>query len=681
MIYDIVIIIFILAGLGYLGYKYYLSLTKESADEYEDIGESGTDIETLKNIVAREFANQLKSDFKERNQSRKEYEAARRKKALLKANLKEAAYGNVRAKRAIKLMIRNMLTSEQLKIGINEENIDEIIPFNNYSELSDRDKFEIVTFICFNKYVNAETGKLYRKAGFLAALKKYDLLSPVQIRGEMVYDLTSEKLDFLYQKLIKAYPLDFNAKLEILTQRIFESYKGFGIVDTLFETNIDEVAAGLSGIPKGSYEIETEGLNASFSYQSIWCILSGNKTRLSCLDFGSQQELERVVTNIYKFGANKTLSKKTGYVISTMKNGSRVVVWQPPFANGFAFIARKFDSTESIAPEKLIKGKNNIIPITLMKWFIKGERTISITGDQGTGKSTALKSFVRFIDPNFAIRVQEIAAELNLNYCYPNRNIVAYQETEHINSQEGLNLQKKSSGDVNIIGEVTEAIQANYVVQTSMVASRFTMFTSHHKTPYDLVLGIANNLLDPVCGIYREKKEAVEMAAKVLNIDCHLANAKGKRFMERITEILPDYDFRYPSEKDPDKYDYIADMKEYFRRVTDRIPFTAIDLMKYDKDRDEFILLHLPSEKTMKEIMEKLDRKEEAAFKKDMQMLLKVATQAKKEHEAEALKAKADDKIKQAKKNMENFLDPDIFEDVVEPADELDGFPPLQPAY
>ena len=174
-------------------------------DEYEDIGESGTDIETLKNIVAREFANQLKSDFKERNQSRKEYEAARRKKALLKANLKEAAHGNVRAKRAIKLMIRNMLTSEQLKIGINEENIDEIIPFNNYSELSDRDKFEIVTFICFNKYVNAETGKLYRKAGFLAALKKYDLLSPVQIRGEMVYDLTSEKLDFLYQKLIKAH--------------------------------------------------------------------------------------------------------------------------------------------------------------------------------------------------------------------------------------------------------------------------------------------------------------------------------------------------------------------------------------------------------------------------------------------------------------------------------------------
>ena len=182
MAYNIFIIILILAGIGYLGYRYYKTLTKESSDEYEDIGDSGMDIESLRNTVAREFANQLKSDFKERNQSRKEYEAARRKKALLKANLKEAAYGNVKAKRAIKLMIRNMLTSEQLKIGVNEENIDGIIPFNNYEELSDIDKFEIVTFICSNKLINKTTGKLYRKAGFLAALKKYDLLKAVPVK-------------------------------------------------------------------------------------------------------------------------------------------------------------------------------------------------------------------------------------------------------------------------------------------------------------------------------------------------------------------------------------------------------------------------------------------------------------------------------------------------------------------
>lgn len=87
----------------------------------------------------------------------------------------------------------------------------------------------------------------------------------------------------------------------------------------------------------------------------------------------------------------------------------------------------------------------------------------------------------------------------------------------------------------------------------------------------------------------------------------------------------------------------------------------------------------------MAEIIEKLDRKEEAEFKKDMKMLVEIAKQAKKEREAEALRTKRNESMGKAKKNMENFLDPDFFEDIVEPLDELDGEPPcsgnFQPAY
>ena len=119
--------------------------------------------------------------------------------------------------------------------------------------------------------------------------------------------------------------------------------------------------------------------------------------------------------------------------------------------------------------------------------------------------------------------------------------------------------------------------------------------------------------------------------------------------------------------------------------MTDRIPFTTVNLMRYDIERDEFILEHLPSKKMMAEIIEKLDRKEEAEFKKDMKMLVEIAKQAKKEREAEALRTKRNESMGKAKKNMENFLDPDFFEDIVEPLDELDGEPPcsgnFQPAY
>lgn len=44
-----------------------------------------------------------------------------------------------------------------------------------------------------------------------------------------------------------------------------------------------------------------------------------------------------------------------------------------------------------------------------------------------------------------SIRVQEISAELNLQHTYPNRNIFSFQETETINSQEGVNLSKKTN--------------------------------------------------------------------------------------------------------------------------------------------------------------------------------------------------------------------------------------------
>ena len=357
-----------------------------------------------------------------------------------------------------------------------------------------------------------ENGQPYKQNGFARIIKDYRLTDPIIVNGERMYDFNNERLDYVFEDVIKNYELTFNDKLEILSQRIFEMYKGFGVADMLFDTGIDEVDAGLSGVPKDGYEITTSAKNLTYTYQSIWIMVGGIKLRMSCLSFGSQEELVRVTNNIYKYGANKVLSRKTGYVVSTMKNGSRIVTFRPPFGNTYGFLARKFDSTPSIAPEDLIKGNNAIIALTLIKWLIKGQRNIGITGAQGTGKSTMLKSLIRYIDPSFSLRIQEISAELNLNYAYPYRNIISFQETESIKSQEGLNFQKKTSGDVNIIGEVAEAAQANFVVQTAMVASLFAMFTHHAKTAYDFVMAIANNLLDPECGIYREKKEAVEMA-------------------------------------------------------------------------------------------------------------------------------------------------------------------------
>lgn len=614
MFVNFIIIAIIIGVIFFIGYRYFNVISEESEEEF--LQDDYTDLVTIRNKVSREIAAQLKQELREKNMTRKEYETRQKQKATLRKNLKDAAYGDAKAKRFIKLYIKSMLIDPDMHLNINEDTIDEIIPFEKERELKNQDKFEILLYIAYNKMLD-EIGRPYKQNGFAKIIKDYNLTDPIQIDGELAYDFTEARLNEVYQSVMARFSLDYSDKLEILAQRVFEMYKGFGCVDVLFDTGVDEVDAGLSGIPKDGYDITNSAKNLTYSYQSIWIMVGGIKLRLSCLSFGSQEELIRVTNNIYKYGANKVLSRKGGYVVSVMKNGSRVVVMRPPFANTYAFLARKFDSTPSIAPEDIIRGENAIIPLTLLKWLIKGQRNIAITGAQGTGKSTMLKSLIRFIDASFSLRVQEITAELNLNYAYPKRNILAFQETESIKSQEGLNLQKKSSGDVNIIGEVAEAIQANFVVQTAMVASLFAMFTHHAKTAYDLVVAIANNLLDPECGIYREKKEAVEMAAKILNIDVHLENRKGHRFMERITEIIPVNSMEYPSEVG--KASHEEDELEYWKRETDRKQFDERQLMHYENG--EFVLDNLPSEKMMDDIRRKLTKEEEVLFDADMQMI------------------------------------------------------------
>lgn len=644
MILNLLIIAVIIAAIAWIGYRYVNTVSEQSDDEF--MSDDYHDLITIKEKVSKEFSAILKQDLREKNMTRKEYVTRQKQKAALRKNLKDAANGDSQAKRYIKTYIKSMLVDPAMNFNIDENTIDEIIPFGQERELKNEDKFEILLYVAYNKLLDKK-GMPYKQLGFAKIIKEYHLTDPIKVNGEMCYDLTEERLNDVYSSIMSQVTLTYNDKLEIVAQRVFEMYKGFGVADSLFETSVDEVDGGISGVPKDGFEITHSSKELTYSYQAIWVIIGGIKLHLSCIGFGSQEELVRVVNNIYKYGANRVLNRSNGYVISVMKSGSRVVVMRPPFSTSYAFLARKFDSTPSVAPEDLISKNgeysNAIIPLTLIKWLIRGQRNIAITGSQGTGKSTFLKSVIRFIDAAFSLRVQEKTSELNLNYTYPNRSIIAFQETESIDSQEGLNLQKKTSGDVNVVGEVAEAIQANFVIQTAMVASLFALFTHHAKTTYDLVMSIANNLLDPIFGIYREQKEAVEMAAKVLNIDIHLENRKGHRYLERITEVMPVQDRLYPSEVAA--FSHERDELEFWKRTTDRKLFEENQLMHFENG--EFVLDNLPSEAMMEEIKKKLTYDEEAEFLKDMEMIRNLQRQK-----------VTEDVFEKAPK----MLDPDMFE-------------------
>ena len=347
--------------------------------------------------------------------------------------------------------------------------------------------------------------------------------------------------------------------------------------------NIDGVSGGVSGLPESFLSQVAQTSDADYLAQvsehkvpracdSIWIFFQGKSIRLAFLSFGTESELKRVCQNIYKYNNPGQLSDTNGYKINEMKDGSRVVVVRPSFSETWAFFVRKFDVKRSTL-EQWFKGEpGSDESIELLKYLVKGARIISITGEQGCGKTTMLMGMIENIYETMNIRVQETAFELHLRKIYPTRNILTFRETDTISGQEGLDVQKKTDGSVNIIGEVATDPVASWMIQAAQVASKFTLFTHHAKTFPNLVTALRNSMLRT--GVFKNEKTAEEQVVQVLNFDIHLVkDFRGRRYIERVTECIP------IEEKNEYTYDY-----KKAKTLEGKIDKLIEDLKKYDEN-------------------------------------------------------------------------------------------------
>ncbi len=600
------VILLVILGLVIGAGVYYAKKVNE--DEETDIISENLTEKYIIRIISETIAQTLKEDPKEMNASRQRYEAMVKRRQDLRSSLKEAAYGNGDAKVYLKSIIQQIIRTNR-NIQITTDNIDSVIRFSSPASLRPRDKFEILVYLFTKEYGDA---------GLTRMIDQYNLAAP-KYRGDgnIYYEIDDVDINRVYADYMRGVRLDYSDKIEILSQRFFEMYKGFGVADLLFESTIDEIDCGVSGLPSGSYDIklmEGDLKTASYSYESIWITYHGVNIKMSCLSFGSQEELIRVCQNVYKFNAPYALSRRSGYVVATMKNGSRVVVARPPFADSWCCFIRKFDSTPSIAPADLFKDPGAIYVITVIKALIIGLMNIMITGDQGTGKTTTLKSVLRFVPEYLTLRIEEKAFEMNLRYVYTERNVVTFQETESITMQDGLDLQKKTNGAVNVFGEIASRIATNEYLQTCRVASMMGIGTHHAKTTPDLIRSFA------VDG------ETEETVSQTINFDVHMKNEAGHRFCQRITEIVPIRDRRYPSEKDnslnPSEA-LTADTMEYQKRMTDRQVFESRDIVRYENGR--YVLVNLPTEDSMHTIEMNIPANRREEFRREWNEMLQNA--------------------------------------------------------
>ncbi|MFZ5988346.1 MAG: pilus assembly protein CpaF [Bacillota bacterium] len=568
------------------------------------------DIDVLVEYIKNHFNDILKTNLYEMNLSRDEFAKRMQNKSQLRRALKSCTYGDVNAKNYIKDFIRDILLKAY---KIDENNINMVMNFDNPRELSVQDKFEMLLYVYKRKYG-------YRALERLIADNEMDKPKTDE-DGQPSYVIFGDEIERIYLKDVKKLKR-FEDKLSIIVQRIYQRYKGYGVIDEIRDMKIDGVSGGVSGIPTTFFQeidFSSDALSTlPASYDSVWIFFKGKTIHLSFLSFGSEQELKRVCKNIYRYNNPGQLSESNGYKVNEMKDGSRVVVARPPFSESWVFFVRKFDSIEKAKPEDLINDRNNGLPIGLIKWLIKGCRVTAVTGSQGTGKTTLLMSIIRFINPTFTLRIQEMAFELHLRKLYPTRNILTFRETATISGQEGLDLQKKTDGTVNILGEVATAPVASWMIQMAQVASLFTMFTHHAKTSEDLVLALRNCLLQT--GVFNNEKVAEKQVADVINFDIHLnKDISGHRYIERITEIIPlaqtvNYPEKYrEAGTHEEKLDSFLDtMKEYFERMTDRKIFETRDILRWENG--EYKAVNPISEHSFNELVRHLNEKDKNEF-------------------------------------------------------------------
>ncbi len=530
-------------------------------------------IDDLIGVVKEGIDEMTRTNLYEMGLSEESFRRQRNQRNELKKALKSCTHGSIQDKMYVKDYIKDLLREKH----VTPKSVDRIMAFDNPQFLGFDEMFEILLHVYKKSYG-------YDGLGYLIEKYSLDELKYLIEDGQVgSYVITGDEIRRIYNDTLVR--LSYEDKLEIITQRVYQSYKGFGVVDELRDMNIDGISGGVSGLTDFDNFQQSDIGRGVNGLESVWIFYKGKSIHLSFLSFGSEKELRRICQNIYRYNKAGQLSERDGYRVNEMKDGSRVVVVRPSFSESWAFFVRKFH-IKNVCLEELIQDTGGELPTAMLKYLVKGARITSITGAQGCGKTTMLMAMVKHIYGTLTLRVQEMAFELHLRKVYPMRNILTFKETSSISGQAGLDLQKKTDGSVSILGEVATDEVAAWMLQMAQVASLFTLFTHHGKTVNDLVLSLRNALLK--CDIFRDEKIAEEQVVSVLDFDVHLErDVKGHRYISRITEIVQvprdqPYPMAYKEAEESSMTEFMDTMTEYFRRCTDRTTYETRDIIVYE---------------------------------------------------------------------------------------------------
>lgn len=220
------------------------------------------------------------------------------------------------------------------------------------------------------------------------------------------------------------------------------------MLDTISEMNINGFNLGVSGSVMESVKVVGKRENRdiiSEATNSLWLYFGGQYIHLQFLDFGSEDEIKRIIQLLIRYNSPGPLTAKRGFIVNTMADKSRILAIRPPVGEYWAVFVRKF-TLDNVTPEALIIKQGvtgGEICIKLIEFLMRGLITIAVTGRQGSGKTTLMKSIIAFYDRRYNLGVLEMAPEMYLRELYSDRNIISVQETDYVSAEHIQDALKK----------------------------------------------------------------------------------------------------------------------------------------------------------------------------------------------------------------------------------------------
>ncbi len=597
-----VVIVAVLAGVTFLMYR-----TRKNERPTAQYTNRMT-IEILGEFVSTELAEMVRDDDLVLKGDLG-YKAMQYKKQTLIKALDECTHGVKKAKNVVKSHIRSIIEKELPDIDCCYE----ILEDKDELTMDPNIQWEILIYMVQRKH----------KADAMNYLcTKYGLSTARPIENELTGDtdmrclVNDEFLTNMLEKELDGHKLDYNELLDIITQLVYRSRYGFGIVDTLRDLDVDGFNFGTSGSVRylidGAYHVPYRTTN------SVWVQLNATWIHFSFLDFGKVEEMKRIINQLVSWGTTAPMTEKVPYKVNDAYDGARVTTIRPPAGECWACFVRKF-SSGLYSKEKLLNkpGIHNWeLPSKLIYFLMRAEQTTAFTGQQNTGKTSMMKAAMADV-AMVNIRILEMSFELAIRELYPWKNVITVKQTDYVTAEELQDLLKKTDGYLSMVGEVATNIVASRMIQFCLIASAFTMFSHHAKDDFDLVNGLANSLV--ACGEYENHDVAISTVLDAIKNNVHLDFVNGERVIAYISEIVKlDEIAPYPDLKKSETIQEAIDQltsiqREYYTRSTDREKFTSRRIIEFNPATMTYEAKEGYTAETLQKICSKLkgdDRKE-----------------------------------------------------------------------